>query len=236
MAFQPVPSTAKLTWFLEGNVGGPLEGCEAQFAFYVRDTFTNPPWPINQLNLLRDYGVAWWDSGKNAGPAAKSFVSIEWERVKVEARDLTTQAGAVVINAVNSPGTRAGDPISPSCPLLIRYSMNPGGFPRIGRLFFPCGVEGDIIGEDFNGTFAGSVVNCFSDFNSDLNDGLAGGFATWAQVRVSRHSGTHVWGSDPDDPPLPKLPNKRASAETNTLALIGRRDVVASQRDRRSTD
>lgn len=222
---QLVPDTAELRFLWEGSSGSDLEGCEAEMTLYVRDTLV--AWIQSKVDALAAFGRDWWDSGKNAGPAFKASVSSGWLLTEVKARDLGSATGLESTLVVNTNGTLPGSPVAPNCAMLVKFRCDPGTFPKIGWVFAPVGTENELSGNVWTNAFLASVTQRFIDFNTDINDPLAGGFAGQAQVRVSRSLGTAAVVKSRAVP--------RATALTNTLAEITTRAEVASQRDRRAS-
>lgn len=231
-----VPDTASVKLELQGVGGTNLDGCTGSVTWYVRDEVSAPPWTGAQLALLAQYLRDWWATGKNAGAALRTAVSTDWETIRVVARDLSVALGGSASDTFTQAGLRAGSPAPPSVTALVQFRYDPGAQPQTGHGHYPAGVETDFVGEVWNGAFRAELGQIVLDFVADIGDSLSGGFATWAVVGVSRNSGTHVWGSDPADPPLPRLPTPRAAAITNTFDTATVREVQGSQRERRSTD
>lgn len=227
-----VPNTASVVGKFIGVTGLDLEGLTWYLTFYVRDT--SMPWTVAQLTRLADYFNDWFALGKNGGAPAKDAITSAWLLKTTTARDLGAVGGNVFhYPAVDTQAARAGTPYAPSAPALVQYRGDVGGEPTHGWIFWSGAVETDITADAVDSAYRTLVDARMEDFRADLNDPINGGTVSWAQVIVSRHSGTHVWGSDPDDPPLPKLPNKRATAETNTLSSIAVRSAIGAQRNRR---
>lgn len=222
---QLVPDTAELIMQLEGVSGSELEGCEAQWSHYVRKT--PGAWIQVLLDQLAAFGRDWWQVGKNAGTPLADFHAAGWALRRVVARDLGSAAGLQSELVVNLPGALGVDNPPPQCAVLVRFALDPGGEPTRGRVYVPAGEALNIEGNNWNPSLVDGVVQAFIDFNTDLNDPLAGGELDWAQVRVSRASGfTFV---------QKKKAAPRVTAVTNTLSSITGGYEIASQRDRRAS-
>lgn len=228
MAFQVVPDVAEVVMKFRGVSGGIVTGSQAECTFFVRDTVIG--WGSGSLVDLGNFFKDWWNTGKQGGAAAKTTVADDWVLEEIDARDLGSETGASVTVAVANTGTRSGQAVPPSVPILVRYAMDPGTFPKKGRVFWPGGVEGDLDGTFFAGAFTVEVKGIFDDLNAGLSDTGDGGLATWAQVRISRSSGTEV----PENPK--KVAIRRDEGLSNTIANITVREEVGSQRDRRPSD
>lgn len=222
---QVVPDTAECRFFWNGGSGTPLEGCEAEMTLYVRDTLV--PWIQSKLDDLATFCRDWWQSGKNAGAPFRSHVSTAWGLDHILVRDIGSLTGLQSSLPGNTAGSLAGDPVAPNCAMLIKFRCDPGGFPRQGWVFAPVGSENNLSGNFWSNAFVTSVAQAFIDFNTDLNDPLAGGAAGQAQVRVSRSSGTAAV--------IKSRAVARPQGLTNTLAAITGKEEVASQRDRRAS-
>lgn len=225
MPFQAVPDTASVTLFLVGQAGTDYQGVEAQVTRYVRDQVV--AWDAGQLQQLADYMHNWFATGKNGGVGARTLLTGDWFENTVVARDLSQVGGLSAVNTGALQGTRAGDAVPAGVSVLVRFGMDPGAFPTEGRLFWPGGNNTDLLQNTWTSTYLDLVRVTMDDFTADIGDALAGGDVNWAEVRVSRSSGTEV-------PAVPKkVPVRRATAETNTLAGISVRALYAIQRDRR---
>lgn len=222
---QLVPDTAELTFLFEGVPASDLDGCEAQSSLYVRDTLG--AWTQLTLNALAAYGRDWWLNGKNANPGFRLNFSQQWELKQVVARDLGAVNGLQSALVVNDVGGNAGDAVSPNVAVLYKFQCDPGGSPDQGWVFWCAGTEGDCFGNNWGVGFTTVIDQRMDDFDADLNDPTAGGNAAWAQVRVSRSSGTMNVTKKKAVP--------RVTAVTNTIASGATRLEIASQRDRRAS-
>lgn len=221
VAFQPVPNTAQVALTFRGVVAGPLDGSLAQFSFYVQDPING--WPLAGLIALVTYTDTW------VATQAIPLLSVDWAYRGCVARDLSSSTGAQSSSSGITQGTRAGDSLPPMTCALTQYTGDAGGFPRRGRIFTPFGAESDSDGAAWTNAFVTAVDNAMTAYRT----GLPAVDPDWRQVLVSRSSGSHVWGTDPDDPPLPTLPDKRATAVTNTIGNITVAQVQGVQRRRR---
>lgn len=221
-----VPDTAELVFLFEGVPGGGVEGCEAQFTLYVRDTIT--AWDAGQLTQLAQFGVDWFNAGKNGGTALKTAFNPAWRLIACRTKDLSINGGVPVTVASGVVGTQAGDVVAPNCAVQITFALDAGGEPTRGWVFLPAGSESSLNGNNWSTGFVDAIVGMFNDFNQALSV-PPDGDVNWAVVRVSRSSGTQI------DPTPRRIPTPRATAVTNTLAAVLPRYEVASQRDRRSS-
>lgn len=222
---QLVPNTATLIFELDGEPGTNIEGADQQMQFYVRDTAL--PWIQAKLDALALYGEQWWLAGKNAGTAMRLSFSNEWRLTRIVARDLGAANGLESERFPNNLGGRAGIAVTPSSAMLHRFAMDPGAFPKVSHMFLGVGIQGDLDGENWELTIRNDVLQRMIDFNVDLNDPLAGGVPSQAQVRVSRSSGTTTRSITVAVP--------RVTAVTNTLNGQTVRQKVTTQVDRLST-
>lgn len=236
MAFQAVPDTAELSFFMKGLSGGEVAECEAEFSVYVRDEVT--AWNATQLQRLADYGQDWFDNGKGAGVGLDTVIDDGWGGLIVTARVLSTSGGLVVQNITTLTGQRAGSVVPPSLAVLVRYQLDAGGSPSRGWLFVNAGTEPDLEGANWASALTTAVKACFDTFDASLSDAGDGGFATWAQVRVSRAAGTPTQLAAVKAA-REQLRNaikatKRGTATTNTLgAAVSVPRKIAAMRDRR---
>lgn len=228
-----MPDTASVTLNFVGTGGGILSGCEAQTAFYVRDTVTG--WPAGSLQDLADYTFEWWDAGKNAGSALKASVANDWVLSTIVAKDLEVVNGTTATVTANAVGTRNGDAVPPNCPMWVKFIGSAGNLPKDGGVFLPVGIETDLDGTFFAGAFKTSVQQLVTDWRVDLNDPTAGGQADWAHVIVSRSMSTNDDVKDARAALRAAIAaTRRATAVTNTVTSVAARELIGSQRDRRA--
>lgn len=213
-AFQAVPNTASFRCRYTGVLAGELEGLDAQYKLYVRNTVLG--WSVAHLqatgDLIRDQHNA------NMRP----LLSTAWGFDAVDGRDEGAEFGATSLSVGAGAGTRVGAAPPAGVALQVRFDGDTGAPPRKGWIFGPFGVEADLAGERWLDPLRVAAETAFETLRAAITAVLNGD----AQVIVSRHSGT-----EPD--PTAKRAVKRVTALTNTLTNVGVPPTYASQRNRR---
>jgi hypothetical protein len=217
MAFQPVPDTAQFRFEFEGTVGGLVEGLTAMFSLYGRNT-TAPGWDTGRLASTADaLRVEWLATGA-------PLLSSAWTLRRIMARDIGAEFGLFHDEGVSAAGTRVGAVSPPSISLVARFHASAAGAPRKGWVHAPYGVEADIDGERWT---VGFLNDCQTHFAA-MRDAIDNAEPFNASVIVSRHSGTAA----PVEPI--KVAVKRVEGVTNTVGAVSMREIIGSQRDRRT--
>lgn len=223
-----VPDTAQLQFHLRGGPTSAFPGLDWFWSLYVRDTVVG--WTQPNINTLAGFGVNWWDLGKMAGAAVRTWVTGDWQVQSITARDLGATPGNESEQLpVNLVGLRAGPPYNPGSPAIVRFRGDVGGAPTHGRIFWSGLNESDIDADDITTSVRTGLALLFENFRQAISLAIQGGSPDWAQVIVSRNSGTMV------DPSPPRIAVPRATAVTNTLAgAIDVRRIIGAQRNRRT--
>lgn len=233
MAFQPVPETAQCNFKFDGVVGGLLEGSKAMFSLYVESD--GVAWTATTLDLLSDYCLDWYTTGKASGQSCRSLISDAWTCSSITAKDLSVAGGILSDAGAGGAGTRTGtQALPPSVAVWTKFIGVAGGAPLDGGCFLPAGVEGDLDGDDFASVFRDNVNQTLNDWRNDLDNVSAGGALVWRQVIVSRSLSTTDAVKDAREALREAIQaTRRATAVTNPVVNGVTRRLIASQRDRR---
>lgn len=210
MAFQPVPDTASFKIVMRSNTSAV---------------------EINNTWYVRDFGVFGWGTEASLTAVAVALGNAWRDQVmpnlssdavfdRVEARDESTEFGLQTTSEYNTLGGVVGNPLSAMICMLVQIRTAPGNPPRGGRFFISPFSESQVARDLWDATLLSTVqtaIQACDDAIGLVNPSLS-------VVRVSRYSKSAV----------PLAPHKRATAETGVVATYETRDLIATQRDRRT--
>lgn len=214
MAKQLVPNTARI------DVIGTVYDVPWVATHYSRDTIVG--WSALKLQALIDRVQLWYQD------TMKTNLGGAWAVREYVANDQGADPGVTVVETNPAPvfGTRVGETASGMIAGLAIWPGATGNLPRKGHTFYPGFVEEDIDGNNLDATVAANVRNHLEQ----LRDGINSTGET--MVIVSRYLGRSLVAK-PNGETVFK-PTKRAQGVTNAVGTPLMRQLLASQRDRRS--
>lgn len=226
MAKQLVPNVAQFRMvqaFTEPTLGTVIDVIND---FYVRNTAVG--WNVGGLTAtataIRDAWVT------NVLPLLSDQLTL----VRVDAEDLGADPGFSASVNSGAAGTILTDVLPASVTAVVQFRCDPGAFPRDGAMHLSGIPEAVTSGADVDDTFRTNMQTAIGAVHTAAGAAVLGN----AIVRISRSKGTAAQLEAVREARQALRDAIRATrlatGVSNTLQFTGVRNIVGSQRDRRS--
>jgi hypothetical protein len=133
-----------------------------QFCLALRKSAGDPN--VTDLQTVADQAASWWTN------SLKQYVPAETTLRQTRATDMTVSGGPVRLNAINSPGTQSGDPVTNNAALVVSGRTEKRGRSYRGRSYISGLDKGSLTdAANFSSVYAAHFPTVFAVLQATLD-------------------------------------------------------------------